>query len=216
MTVTWLKLAFETDVVTKALFNAQTVLAATTNDTPAALTVGEQTVVGRVTGGNIVALTVAQLQTLLFSAALPEDVNLEWDNALSADGKWSGIVTKQFNGGATIPFGEIMYLKAADSEWYKAKADVTATSGAVMVGMCVLATTDGNSCTALLIGKIRADAKFPTFTIAAPVFISAATAGLLTSTRPTGTTNFVVRVVAHAATGDEIYFNPDNSYVELV
>jgi len=215
MAVTWEKVAFEDDVVTKALFNAHTVIYATTDDTPAALTVGEQTVVGRITGGNVAALTVAQLQTLAFSAALPEDVGIEWDAALSADGKYSGIITKQFNGGATIPFGEIMYLKAADSEWYQAKADVTATSGAVMVGICVLATTDGNACTALLMGKVRADAKFPTFTISAPVFISAATAGLLTSTAPTGTTDFVVRIVGHAGTGDEIYFNPDNSYVEL-
>ena len=215
MAVTWKKIAYEDDVVTKALFDAQTILQATSDNTPAALSVTEQTVVGRITSGNIAALSVAQLQTLAFSAALPENVNIEWDAALSADGKWSGIVTKQFNGGATIPFGEIMYLKAADSEWYQAKADVTATSGAVMLGICVLATTDAGACTALLIGKIRADAKFPTFTISAPVFVSAATAGLLTSTAPTGTTNFVVRIVGHAGTGDEIYFNPDNTYLEL-
>ena len=84
-----------------------------------------------------------------------------------------------------------------------------------MVGICVLATTDGNPCTALLMGKVRADAKFPTFTIAAPVFISAATAGLLTSTAPSGTANYVVRIVGHAGTGDELYFHPCNSYVEL-
>jgi hypothetical protein len=41
-----------------SLFNAHTVLAATTDDTPAALTVGEQTVVGRATGGNIAALSI--------------------------------------------------------------------------------------------------------------------------------------------------------------
>ena len=159
--------------------------------------------------------TFAEAQTDLFSVAMPENSNIEFVNALSADGKWSGIVTKQFNGGATIPFGEIVYLKALDSEWYQAKADVTATSGAVMVGIVVLATTDGNPCTVLLQGKVRADAKFPTFTISAPVFISAATAGLLTSTAPTGTTNFVVRIIGHAGTGDELYVHPDNSYVEL-
>jgi hypothetical protein len=43
------------------LFDAQTVLAATEDNTPAALTVGVQTVVGRITGGNIAALTGAQL-----------------------------------------------------------------------------------------------------------------------------------------------------------
>jgi len=45
-------------------YNAHTILAATTDNTPAALTVGEQTVVGRITGGNIAALTATQLRTL--------------------------------------------------------------------------------------------------------------------------------------------------------
>ena len=44
--------------VTKALFDAQTVLAATVNDTPAALTLAEQTVVGRLTGGNVAAVSI--------------------------------------------------------------------------------------------------------------------------------------------------------------
>lgn len=44
--------------VTKALYDAHTILYATTDDTPAALTVGEQTVVGRATGGNISALAI--------------------------------------------------------------------------------------------------------------------------------------------------------------
>jgi len=65
MAVTWKKLAYEDDVVTKALFDAHTVLAATSDDTPAALTVTEQTVVGRITSGNIAALSVEQLQTLI-------------------------------------------------------------------------------------------------------------------------------------------------------
>lgn len=53
------------DLVTKALFDAQTILAATSDNTPAALTVAEQTLVGRITGGNIAALSAAQVRTLL-------------------------------------------------------------------------------------------------------------------------------------------------------
>jgi hypothetical protein len=44
--------------VDKATYDAQTILQATTDNTPVALTVGEQTVVGRATGGNIVALAI--------------------------------------------------------------------------------------------------------------------------------------------------------------
>jgi hypothetical protein len=47
-----------TEYVQESLFDANTILAATTDDTPAALTVGEQKVVGRVTGGNIAALSL--------------------------------------------------------------------------------------------------------------------------------------------------------------
>ena len=45
-------------------FNAHTILAATADNTPAALTVAEQTVIGRITGGNIAALSAIQLRTL--------------------------------------------------------------------------------------------------------------------------------------------------------
>ena len=58
-----------TDYVAKALFNAQTILAATADDTPAALTVGEQTIVGRKTGGNIAALTAAEAMNVLWQSA---------------------------------------------------------------------------------------------------------------------------------------------------
>jgi hypothetical protein len=58
MAETWKKLAFEEDVVLKALFDAQTVLAATGDNTPVALTVAEQTLVGRLTGGDVGAIAM--------------------------------------------------------------------------------------------------------------------------------------------------------------
>jgi hypothetical protein len=51
--------------VAPSLFNANTILKADTDDTPEALAVGEQTLVGRITGGEITALTPAQVITLL-------------------------------------------------------------------------------------------------------------------------------------------------------
>ena len=68
MPATWKKLAFEDDAVLKSLFDAQTILAATADNTPAAVVVAEQTVVGRITGGNVAALTAAQIKTLLGGA----------------------------------------------------------------------------------------------------------------------------------------------------
>jgi hypothetical protein len=53
-----MKLAYEDNVVTKALFDAQTILAATADNTPAALELTEQTLAGRLTGGNISAVAI--------------------------------------------------------------------------------------------------------------------------------------------------------------
>ncbi len=53
------------DVVNKTLFDANTILKADADNTPAALTVAEQRLVGRITAGVIAALTAAQVRTLL-------------------------------------------------------------------------------------------------------------------------------------------------------
>lgn len=56
--------------VAKSLFDANTILAATTDDTPAALTVGASTVVGRRAAGGIVAISYANLLSDLGAAPL--------------------------------------------------------------------------------------------------------------------------------------------------
>jgi hypothetical protein len=60
-------------------------------------------------------------------------------------------------------------------------------------------------------GVIRADAAFPAFTINNPIYVSE-TAGAVTQTQPT-TTDVVIRVIGFALTADEMYFNPDNTYI---
>ena len=52
------------DVVLKSLYDANSILAATADNTPAALTVAASTVVGRASSGDIVALTAAQQRTI--------------------------------------------------------------------------------------------------------------------------------------------------------
>ena len=69
MAVTWKKLAYEDDVVTKALYDAYTILRADTDNIPTALTVGASTIVGRKAAGGIVALTAAEVLTIINVAA---------------------------------------------------------------------------------------------------------------------------------------------------
>jgi len=151
--------------------------------------------------------------TMTGNITLGENTSIALDPAGSADGKYSGI-TVTGTAGYTQSFGDLVYLDPTDSRWEA--ADANAASGADgdargMLGMVVSAGTDGNACTILLQGIIRADAKFPTFTVNNPIYVSE-TAGSVTQTQPT-TTDVVIRIVGAALTADEMYFNPDWTWI---
>jgi len=57
------------EVLMHALFDAQSLLAAVTDDTPVAVTVAEQRIVGRKTAGDIAALTGAEIMAILSGQA---------------------------------------------------------------------------------------------------------------------------------------------------
>ena len=54
--------------VARTTFDANTILKADADDTPEALTVAEQRLVGRITSGEITALTASQIWTILASS----------------------------------------------------------------------------------------------------------------------------------------------------
>jgi len=135
---------------------------------------------------------------------LPESGSIGLDPAGSADGAYSGI-TMTATAGYTQAFGDLVYLASADSRWEAADADA-ATTGDRLLAMVVVAGTDGNSCTLLMQGTIRADAKFPALTIGSAVYVGE-TAGEIQVAIPTGADN-VIRRVGYALTADSIYFNP--------
>ena len=156
------------------------------------------------------------LPAMTFGGAvqLTENAPIMLDAAGSADGKYSGI-TIAGTAGATLAFGDLVYLAAADSRWELADADAAATAGDVQLGMCVLAAAaDGDPTTILLYGNIRADANFPALTIGAPAYVST-TAGDIQVAKPSGTDD-VIRRVGFALTADELLFNPSNDYVTVV
>ncbi|OPY90571.1 MAG: hypothetical protein A4E73_02415 [Syntrophaceae bacterium PtaU1.Bin231] len=77
--------------VEKATFDANTILKADTDNTPAALTVAEQRIVGRKTGGNIDALTGAEALTILNgmqagqqSITCSDNVTIDWSAGSTA------------------------------------------------------------------------------------------------------------------------------------
>ena len=164
------------------------------------------------TGGTYRDLTVRDAN-INGKVALAENASMAFDPAGSADGKYSGI-TMAGTAGYTQAFGDLVYLDPTDSRWEQ--CDANSASGADgdsrgIIGIVVVAGTDGTACTILLRGIIRADAKFPTLTINNPCYVSE-TAGAITQTQPV-TTDVVIRVVGFALTADEIYFTPDNSWI---
>ncbi len=158
-------------------------------------------------------LTSPTITTATLSGAqqLAEGASLRLDAAGSADGAYSGI-TISGTAGATLAFGDLIYLAAADSRWELTDADAASTSGDVQIGMCVLAAAaDGDPTVILLYGNIRADAVFPALTIGGPAYVGT-TAGDIQTAQPSGTDD-VIRRVGFALTADELLFNPSNDYV---
>ena len=176
------------------------------------------TTISRVSAGviaveGVTILTVAG-GTMTGNIVLGENTSVDLDPAGSADGKYSGICITG-TAGAALAFGDLIYLAVADSRWELCDADALATAGNIMIGMCVLAAgADGNATKILLMGQVRADAKFPALTIGAAVY-AGETAGAIQVAIPTGADN-VIRVVGFALTADEIYFNPSQDHQTTV
>lgn len=161
-------------------------------------------------------LTSPAITTGTYTGAqlLAEGASIALDPTLSADGTYSGM-TISGTAGATLAFGDVVYLAAVDSRWELADASAAATAGSVLVGFCVLAAAaDGDPTVILLKGNIRADTAFPALTISAPVYISA-TAGDVTTTAPS-TTDEVVRVLGFGLTADSMIVDVSPDYITIV
>ena len=144
---------------------------------------------------------------------LAENAGLVLDPVLSADGKYTGI-TITGTAGATLAFGDLIYLDPTDSRWELADANAAAAADGDargILGICVLAAAvDGDATAILLHGVVRADTAFPILTVGAPAYVSE-TAGDVVVAQPT-TTDAVIRIVGIATTTDVLFFNPDNIY----
>jgi len=155
----------------------------------------------------------ANHELLVLGVPMTENESIELDPVLSADTKWTGITEDGTAGTTGLVFGYCYYL-ASTGKWEKTNATAVATS-INKLGMCVGAAATDATGKLLLYGKIRADDEFPAFTVGAPVFLSAATAGILSSTAPTGTTDFVVRIIGQATTADSLFFKGGDAYGTL-
>jgi hypothetical protein len=206
--------------VMDADYNANTILAADTDDTPAPLTIAEQTVVGRITGGNIAGLTAAQLKTMtgyltdVVDDTTPQlggsldtntfDINLGVDDGIfptvapTTDHNASGNKAT-LTAGENLVFGEACYIKSDGKAW-KADADGTAPAERGLLIALATISADAEGVFALPSTFIRDDTW--AWTVGNPIYLSA-TAGALTQTAPTPA--LVMGIATHA---DRMYFYP--------
>jgi hypothetical protein len=133
-----------------------------------------------------------------------------FDNHLivPADHAWSG-TTMSAVAGETVALGDLCYLKS-DGKFWLADADAQATADG-MLAIATAAIAGDATGVFLLRGLFRDDTW--AWTVGGKLYISA-TPGNPTQTAPS-TTGQILRVVGHAYSADVLYFNPDNTFVEL-
>jgi hypothetical protein len=110
--------------------------------------------------------------------------------------------------GETVAFPNLLYLKS-DGKWWKADADAAAT----MPGqrLALESKNADETCNTLRMGRVRDDDwNWP---IGAAIYAST-DAGALTSGAPSGTTD-IVQIVGRAYHADKIFFDPDQTTIEI-
>jgi hypothetical protein len=137
------------------------------------------------------------------------DTQFDFYNALASDHTWSGEIDTQLVG-MSVAFGDLLYFNWTDKEWKKAQA----TGSNTMPGLRIALETkiDGDTCKMLVKGYLRDDSAFEF--AGAMIYVSAATAGLMTSTAPS-TTGQQVQRVGVAKSADILFFSPSIDVGEI-
>lgn len=230
--------------VDKSTYDAHSVLYATTDDTPVALTVGEQTLVGRATGGNISAIAIdsdlssvsanddtvpsAKATKAMGDLKLPlaggtmsgnitlgENTGLALDPAGSADGKWTGI-TVTGTAGYSQAFGDLVTLDKDDSRWEAVDISVAAAATGDARGILGMVVSTGTDGTACTILLNGIIRADANFpALTIGAAVYASTTGDIVVAQPT-TTDYVIRQVGFALTADEIAFQPTATWTTHV
>lgn len=129
----------------------------------------------------------------------------------SGDLTATGITTNEFNSGySSTAIGDLVYLDSS-ATWQKADADASAATYSSLLGIALSVAASAAPVNVLLQGFVYAASPFPTFTIGAPIYMSA-TAGAVTQTAPV-TTDSATRIIGYGVHADKMWFNPSNDWI---
>jgi hypothetical protein len=134
---------------------------------------------------------------------------MDFFNPLASDHLYSGDIDSEPVGEAVV-FGQLLYFNWTDKEWKIAKADIATTMPGLRIAL--EAKADGQTCKMLVKGYIRDDSAFEF--VGAMVYVSAATAGAMTSTAPSTAGNQLQRV-GQAKSADILFFSPSIDVGEI-
>lgn len=134
-----------------------------------------------------------------------------------ADHFYSGIIA-QFTAGENLVLGDLLCYKSDGKIW---KANAVSSLTMPCFGLATETKSAEDLTTVLLKGYFKDESLYNWTTggqanaAAGLIYVSEATAGLATQTRPSASTN-IIQIVGFAHSADVIYFNPDNTFIELV
>jgi hypothetical protein len=134
---------------------------------------------------------------------------IDFTTALASDHTYSGDIDSE-PVGETVAFGKLLYFNWTDKEWKLAKADVATTMPGLRIALEIKA--DSETCKMLVKGYIRDDSAFEF--AGAMVYVSATTAGAMTSTAPS-TTGQQVQRTGVAKSADILFFDPSIDVGEI-
>ena len=137
------------------------------------------------------------------------DTQFNFYNALTSDYICSGNYDTQLVG-ESVTFGDLLYFNWTDKEWKKAKADSSSTMPGLRIAL--ESKADGQTCIMLVKGYIRDDSAFEF--AGAMIYVSAATAGAMTSTAPS-TAGQQIQRVGVAKSANILFFDPSIDVGEI-
>jgi hypothetical protein len=146
---------------------------------------------------------------VIYSHIHNTDTTMNLANALTNDHNYSGLEDIQLVGESVV-FGQLLYFNWTDKEWKLAKANASTTMPGLRIAL--ESKTDGQTCKMLVKGYIRDDTDFEF--AGSMVYVSAATAGAMTSTAPS-TTGQQVQRVGVAKSADILFFDPSIDVGEI-
>ena len=159
------------------------------------------------------AIAISSGGVVTFSQSVDHTLDAHFDSS-PADETVSGI-TATFTAGETLVRGEVVYFKAGDSKMWKAVASAAGTMPvAAMAAADISADATGKF---LLYGFLADNGTFPAYTVGGDLYAPEAetsSENVPEQTAPDSDGDFV-QVLGYAVTANSVFFDPDQTIVEV-